>query len=219
MKTKIKREPLVSDATPCLDAVVEYTNSKQNEWVLKDFKCSTKKTTRNYFNQFSGETITTVVLNKSGVIFLRDYQTMRDKKSKCFRTLAELKSNPITINLLPIVINLMEEYDSEDDYKFSGRIVYSLNYDCGDCEDFELWNKEHELQFYCGPETKEGAIDDSGKGIIDEKLYALFADMSIDVQIAESLHSVYFPEGIDARDIWGIVEERLIRSGAKPMKG
>jgi hypothetical protein len=212
MKT-IKREPLVSDATPCLDAVVEYTNSKQNEWTIKDFKCSTKKTTRNYFNQITGETITTVELNKSGIIFLKDYQTGCAKKLTSVLTLDELKNNPITINLLPIVINLMEEYNSENDYSFSGRIVYAID----ENGDFDLWNKEHELQFYCGPETKEGAIDDSGENIIDDKLSKLFADMNINVQISESLHVVFFPKGIDARDIWGIVEERLIRSGAKPM--
>jgi len=145
--------------------------------------------------------------------------------------LARLRANPIKVDLLkglkgpPPDGEDEEEKERrlEDEKSYSGRVVYDIDED----EGFD--DSDGSFGFDCGPETKDGWLSDQDEPRIYDKLKALFADFPtedfdgekfsvVEAGAAENHHRVRAIPGVNPRELWKIVEERLRRSGAVPMK-
>jgi hypothetical protein len=94
---------------------------------------------------------------------------------------------------------------------FSGRVIYERNRD---------GEEKGEVHFFCGRETSDGWMDDTGDGPVDDLLRRLFSDFgdAIDIGAAESYHTAGPIPGVKAHDLWAIIKVRLERSGCVPMK-
>ena len=117
----------------------------------------------------------------------------------------KIKANPVTVDLNSIKIG------SKHKGEWTGRIIYDLN------EIYEEDDEAH-VSFYCGPETTEGYVEDSDDGGSYDTLKPLFEDMNADIGAAEMFHMVPIIKGVSGQDMWKVIEERLVRSGAKKMK-
>jgi len=145
--------------------------------------------------------------------------------------LERLRANPIKVNLIkglkgpPPDGEDEEERERrlEDEKDYSGRVIYCIDEDDG----FD--DEEGSFGFDCGPETKDGWLSDQDEPRIYDKLKALFADFPtedfdgekfsvVEAGAAENHHRVRAIPGVNPRELWKIVEERLRRSGAVPMK-
>ena len=149
--------------------------------------------------------------------------------------LERLRANPIKVDLRSPGKSPLDPDDDDPDGEeekkwareieasYSGRVIYDFNE-----EDVE---EDGTFNFYCGPETKDGYMSDQNHAGVEDKLAALFADFPpqkieglpeeyprVDVGAAESLHRVQAIPGVQLRDLWKVMEERLRRSGAVPMK-
>ena len=98
------------------------------------------------------------------------------------------------------------DFQSRDD-EWTGKIIFGVN---------EI--EDDEVSFYCGPEDKDGSLEDTLDGGTTEPLKILFADMNPDIGAAENLHIVPIIKGVTGKEIWKVVRERLLRSGAKESK-
>lgn len=117
----------------------------------------------------------------------------------------KIKSNQITVDLSSIKI--IPDRKGE----WTGRIVYSLN----EIDDDE---SEPNVSFLCGPECKGGCIEDTDDGGSEATLNSLLEDMNADIGAAEMFHVVPIIEGVSGQEMWKVIEQRLVRSGAKKMK-
>jgi hypothetical protein len=95
----------------------------------------------------------------------------------------------------------------------SGKIIYSM----GDDEDEQdpEW-----VPFYCGPETKDGFLEDQGDNDTATKLEQLFADFPglLDVNASENFHMMRVPVGMTVKATEKLIKDRLVRSGAVKMR-
>lgn len=68
-----------------------------------------------------------------------------------------------------------------------------------------------------GPEDEDHLADSD---YCDQGLSELFADFGnkIDIGASENQHVVILIPGVKASDLWSVIRERLIRSGAMPGK-
>lgn len=136
-----------------------------------------------------------------------------DEASKPMSIIEKLRANRITVSFLPVV--------PTDHHDISGRVIYCLGEEDIDDEDGIFFN--------CGPEDNDGDLHDSEDGGVADKLEKLFADLpevdcgwtktpGITVCEAENYHSVAQIPGVDPKDLWALVAERLERSGAVKME-
>lgn len=119
---------------------------------------------------------------------------------------------------------LIEDYDGETvDIKdqLSGRVIFSLGDNFG--ESF-WWADEEEtgskqkvgIDFYCGPETKEGYVEDSYDCGLYDQLKKLFDSLDLEASIgaAENYHEFLVPNDMEPKECWEIVKNALIEAGA-----
>lgn len=129
---------------------------------------------------------------------------------------AAIKANPVKVDLSKVHIpqptdpefDKYNEYDADRYKGWSGRIIFDVN---------EIEDDYDQISFYCGPED-DGHLDDGEDGGTYEKLRVLFSDMNPDVGAAENFHIVPIIKGVTGKEIWKVVRERLLRSGAKESK-
>jgi hypothetical protein len=125
---------------------------------------------------------------------------------------AAIKVNPVKVDLSKAIVPQptdpefeYNEYDADRYKGWSGRIIFDLNL---------IEDDYDQVSFYCGPED-DGHLDDSGEdGGATDKLKVLFADMNSNIGAAESYHIIPIIKGVTGKEIWKVVRERLLRSGA-----
>jgi len=147
--------------------------------------------------------------------------------------LERLRANPIKVDLRSPGKSPLDPDDDDPDGEeekkwareieasYSGRIIYAVG-------EFE---ENGDFSFCCGPETKDGYLSDQHHPGTEDALKALFADFPtwriegfpeeyprVDVGAAENDHSVTEIPDVSSRELWKVMEERLRRSGAVPMK-
>jgi len=109
-------------------------------------------------------------------------------------------------------LNLKEKGD------LSGRVIYKR----------EEYDEDDSVIFFCGPETDDGYIEDSGV-YTDKTLEKIFSDMLypnihkdnvlyVSIGDAENFHSANVPDNMLADEVWEIIEEKLISAGAVKME-
>jgi hypothetical protein len=119
----------------------------------------------------------------------------------------KLKANQITVDL------------------HSRRTLFARNEERGE----EEYNPDGDgLNFYCGPEV-DGALDDQGDSATYRQLNRLFSDFParrdydgtpqsiVEIGASESAHIVQYCAELTYEQVWEIVRERLLRSGAVDM--
>jgi hypothetical protein len=85
------------------------------------------------------------------------------------------------------------------------------------CEDAASQNDGEAFSFDCGPEDDDHLADSA---YCDQGLGELFSDFGNKIKIGESEnhHVVISIPGIKAFDLWSVIRDRLLRSGAIPGK-
>ena len=133
-----------------------------------------------------------------------------------------IRENSATVDLKRVEYPKREDYDEgpdgdEDfendnrDREWSGRVIFGL----GEMiEEGEMEHCDGEVGFYCGPEDRDGSLEDTLDGGVGDKLKTLFLDLDISIMDAENFHTASLVPGITAKELWGLIVERLERSGA-----
>lgn len=103
-----------------------------------------------------------------------------------------------------------EDNDWPPDY--SGRIIFGIDF----VEPATSWDDAF-LQFFCGPETKNGYL--SSELDVYDKLKELFSDFDgvIDIGAAENMHMIYLGDRSE-EEIIKYVRKKLIDAGAVEME-
>lgn len=111
--------------------------------------------------------------------------------------------------------------DGDISKQLSGRIIFSLGDNFGD----PLWWYDDEdrtskqrigIDFHCGPETKDGYLEDTYDCGMYAQLEEFFKSLGLKASIgaAENFHEFVVPEDMDPEGVWSIVKEELIKAGA-----
>ena len=84
--------------------------------------------------------------------------------------------------------------------ELTGRIVYTKGENFGYVE----YDNEVTLDFYCGPECKDGCILDYSDCGVDKQLQELFSSNNLNVMVgsAESYHVAIVPVGMTPDEYW-----------------
>lgn len=103
-----------------------------------------------------------------------------------------------------------EDNDWPPDY--SGRIIFGIDF----VEPPSSWDDAF-LQFFCGPETKEGYLSDCLD--VYDKLKELFSDYEggVDIGVAENVHAIYLIDKTE-EEIIEYVRKKLVDAGAVEME-
>jgi hypothetical protein len=103
----------------------------------------------------------------------------------------------------------------------SGRVIFSLGDNFGESlwwadEDEKTSKEKIGIDFYCGPETKEGYVEDNYDCGMYEQLEELFKSLGFEASIgaSENYHEIVIPDGMEPEECWSIVSEALIKAGA-----
>ena len=188
----------------CVKAITEKFGGNASDWKRQFKKKSGDSIVRIFQNTVNGQVVRTIEQN--GMLELQSDQksNLPIKLMGASNNLAQFKSAPVTVSLLPITGTKRELAE------FSGRVIY----DRGDHDE------PGEVDFYCGPETKDGSLWDQGHYGTDKKLEMLFNDFppdSLEIEASECMHIMKTPPGLDDDDIWDIIESRLVKAAAVRM--
>jgi hypothetical protein len=124
--------------------------------------------------------------------------------------LDKLRQNPIRVSL-----HAEGKRVSPD---LTGRIIFFPPDGGENSASFDAESEENgDFGFMCGPEDEDHLADSD---YCDQGLSELFADFGnkIDIGASENQHVVILILGVKASDLWSVIRERLIRSGAMPGK-
>ena len=136
---------------------------------------------------------------------------LRAEVKKLKKENAELKKNQtVKVGILRIIPDKDAEVDVTDD--LTGRIIFMPGDNFGE----KNWDERPTIDFYCGPETKDGyLLDYTDCGLYDQ-LEQLFKECNLEASIgeAENYHSVIIPNGHDANLTWDVVKGILKKAGA-----
>lgn len=116
---------------------------------------------------------------------------------------------------MKIRLNLNESKLSK--HELTGRVIYFKGENVD--EEYYLNNEKYSLDFNCGPETKDGGIDDSDDFGIYPQLEKLFVQNNIEVEIgaSENIHDVIYDKNQNSDEIWNKVSILLEKSGVIKM--
>ena len=123
-------------------------------------------------------------------------------------------ANPVTVDLSKAI------FPKKTDPEYNGK--YACHYQSRDGEwtgriafyDDKEGSEPDSIQFSCGPENKDETLDDCLDGGSGELLEKLFADMNPEIGAAENLHIIPIVKGVSRKQMWKVIRERLLRSGA-----
>jgi len=113
-----------------------------------------------------------------------------------------------------------ETVDIKD--RLSGRIIFMKGDNFGepvwwyDERKGETTKDRLGIDFYCGPETKEGYLEDNEDCGLDEQLEELleYHEKEAIVGSAENYHEMLIPLGWTVEDTWKWLKQTLIAAGA-----
>lgn len=157
------------------------------------------------------------MVTKDNAVKLEVLEHLHRNMGVCLQQwLQALVNAPVTEKLVPLL-----NPDENDD--FSGRVIFTRE-GLDELDDCDIYR---ELTFHCGPEDKDGALNDSYDGGCYEQLKKIFDDFPkepfcdgkytsslMDVGAAENFHLVELPKGITAQEMWELVKSRLVKAGA-----
>lgn len=134
----------------------------------------------------------------------------------------KLVNASVTEKLVPLLHP--EEYGVSE---FSGRVVFGF----GENPMEECERGYREIAFFCGPEDKDGTLNDTYDGGCCEQLEKMFKDFPsekicdskysvsiVQIGASENYHTVDLPDGITAQEMWELVRKRLLLAGAIEME-
>lgn len=80
---------------------------------------------------------------------------------------------------------------------------------------FALGGNQHgaEIDFYCGPESAEGALDDQNDQETTDVLEALFPDYKAEWDAAENYHVITLKPGQSIEELQNVLRERITAAG------
>lgn len=112
---------------------------------------------------------------------------------------------------------MVEDYDDPDlqidiSSELSGRVIFTLN-GIG-----KGYSSDTEISFYCGPETRDGYLEDTNDCGLYAQLEELLKEYQPHIGTAENLHAVYVPAESDANKSWEDIKKLLVEAGAVEMK-
>lgn len=91
----------------------------------------------------------------------------------------------------------------------TGNIAFAIDV----IEDSEDSEDGVDIQFCCGPEETDGAIDDSSECWEDKTLEEIFGDKDIEIGVSESTHVIHAN-----KDESELIKKRLLKAGAVEYK-
>jgi len=94
--------------------------------------------------------------------------------------------------------------------ELSGRVIFAL---CG-INPADTYHENQEIGFHCGPETKDGALDDCDDCGLYPQLETLLKKFNPDIGAAENYHTVPVAATDDAEVVWNEIKKLLIENGA-----
>jgi hypothetical protein len=87
----------------------------------------------------------------------------------------------------------------------TGRVIFGVMPDD--------YAREGEIQFYCGPEDKGGALNDSYDIGSYDILETIFLDQNVDIGASENSHMLTIPEGKTREEMVKLICDRLVKAG------
>lgn len=112
----------------------------------------------------------------------------------------------------PIIEGRYDEPSKNISNRLSGRVIFFEG------ENFILEKSDGDktIDFFCGPETSDGSLEDTYDCGLYEQLKKVFGDNKLDVDVgsAENYHILTIPKKDSPEEYWQFLKRVLINNGA-----